>query len=68
MRRNRTVSILIHTSLLHSVLGRGDEGRTFFEENLKDVLGELEMVGVSRQACENDVMRLLDRVGRESRD
>ena len=68
LRRNRTVSILIHTSLLHSVLGRGGEGRTFFEENLKDVLGELEMVGVSRQACENDVMRLLDRVGRESRD
>ena len=59
LRRNRSVQILIHTAILHSVLGRGGEGRTFFEENLKDVSEELARVGVSRQACENDVMRLV---------
>ncbi len=68
LRKNRSTSDLIRVSILYSILGRRLEGQAFFEDNLNEASEELKEIRVSSQDCENDMMRLLDRVGLELQD
>ena len=60
-RPNRSLQLLLNIVLNYALLGRKDEGRNFFSQQIGRVQDELGLNGASREACESDVQILLER-------